>query len=282
MYDIVKLMRLIMRYLIINADDFGMSQEINSGIIQAWKNGLITSASIMPTEPGYPDAIKQYQTLSKGFPIGVHLSLSGGKPSSNLANSSFSNNNQFTINEFNMKIISKIQPHELEIEFEAQIEKVLQDNLNPTHLDNHMFFIYLNPYCFEKVIHLAAKYNLPLRWPFTIGQNDLLADFQKNLNLDPSLVKELLMLYNELKNKYKIKTTNNYFQLPHRGNFEEKKSAFTKIIQNFSNGISELCVHPGFGSENRENELKILNNEQIRQMIQDESIKLCNYRILEN
>jgi len=46
-----------MKELIINADDFGLSSGANRGIIKAWREGILTSASLMVGEKAFPEAV---------------------------------------------------------------------------------------------------------------------------------------------------------------------------------------------------------------------------------
>ena len=39
------------RFLIVNADDFGLSEGVNRGIIEAHERGIVTSASLMVLKP---------------------------------------------------------------------------------------------------------------------------------------------------------------------------------------------------------------------------------------
>jgi len=62
------------RYLIVNADDFGQSQGVNQGIIQAFERGIVTSASLMVRWPAAEMAAKyarEHLTLS----VGLHVDL---------------------------------------------------------------------------------------------------------------------------------------------------------------------------------------------------------------
>ena len=43
-----------MKKLIVNADDFGLHPLINAGIIKGYKEGFITSTSLMPSAPCWP------------------------------------------------------------------------------------------------------------------------------------------------------------------------------------------------------------------------------------
>ena len=44
------------RFLIVNADDFGLSEGVNRGIIEAHERGIVTSASLMVLKPAAASA----------------------------------------------------------------------------------------------------------------------------------------------------------------------------------------------------------------------------------
>lgn len=61
-------------YLVVNADDLGLSQGVNTGIITAHEQGIVTSASLMVRWPAAADAggyCRKYPDLG----IGLHLDL---------------------------------------------------------------------------------------------------------------------------------------------------------------------------------------------------------------
>ncbi len=66
-----------MRYLIVNADDFGYSLGINKGIIEAHLKGIVTSTSVMVDAMGANEAadLKLYPDLSVGLHFVPNLSL---------------------------------------------------------------------------------------------------------------------------------------------------------------------------------------------------------------
>ena len=60
------------RFLVINADDFGMTANVNAAIRKAHREGILTSASLMVAEPGFADAVgiaKQNAALG----VGLHV-----------------------------------------------------------------------------------------------------------------------------------------------------------------------------------------------------------------
>lgn len=147
--------------IIINADDFGFSESINKGIIEAYQEGLISSTTIMINMPYAEDAILKWKE-NKSLGLGLHINLTQGSPISKSAKSLVDENNIF----HNHK---KIENEEIEVTYEdayteikAQIEKLLSYNVKIDHLDNH-HFIHKNPFIRKALIDLALEYKLPIR-----------------------------------------------------------------------------------------------------------------------
>src|SRR5437870_3409016 len=63
------------RYLIVNADDFGMSHGINRGIFQAHENGIVTSASLMVRWPAAAAGAAAAKQEHPRLDLGLHLDL---------------------------------------------------------------------------------------------------------------------------------------------------------------------------------------------------------------
>jgi predicted glycoside hydrolase/deacetylase ChbG (UPF0249 family) len=59
------------RRLIVNADDYGLSEDVNSGILKAHRQGIVTSASLMVRWPAAPHAVEHANDLD----LGLHLDL---------------------------------------------------------------------------------------------------------------------------------------------------------------------------------------------------------------
>ena len=64
--------------VIINADDFGMSESVNEAITEGFNNGIITSTSIMPNMPAFDDAVQKLSCV-QGIGLAVHLNIVEGK-----------------------------------------------------------------------------------------------------------------------------------------------------------------------------------------------------------
>jgi predicted glycoside hydrolase/deacetylase ChbG (UPF0249 family) len=68
------------RNVVVNADDFGMSRQVNEGILRAFEKGLISSATIMANMPAFEEACQLVHHHGLERRIGLHLNLTSGKP----------------------------------------------------------------------------------------------------------------------------------------------------------------------------------------------------------
>lgn len=147
--------------LIINADDFGFSESINNGIIDAYNEGLISSTTIMINMPYAEDAIMKWKE-NDSLGLGLHINLTQGSPISNNVNSLVDERGIFHKH-------GKLENGEVEVSYEdayreikAQIDKLLSYDVKVDHLDYH-HFINLNPSIRKALLNLALEYKLPLR-----------------------------------------------------------------------------------------------------------------------
>src|SRR5688572_9610542 len=132
------------RLLIINADDFGMCHAVNEASLRALKEGLASSCTLMTPCPWALHALKLLQD-SPEIPFGVHLTsvseqpyyrwgpLTCGEEVPTVVDEAGYFYNETRIDEF----LGQINLAELGREYRAQIERVLETGLQPTHLDGH-------------------------------------------------------------------------------------------------------------------------------------------------
>src|SRR5438445_686312 len=149
-----------MKRLIVNADDFGLAESVNRGIIVAHRDGILTSTSLLANGSAFDQAI----ALSRQFPrisVGVHLNISQGKPVSPAARISrlVNERGELHLSPFRlwMRILTrKIALEEIRTEFRAQILKVFDAGLTPTHLDGHLH-VHILPQLSSIVIALTRE-----------------------------------------------------------------------------------------------------------------------------
>jgi predicted glycoside hydrolase/deacetylase ChbG (UPF0249 family) len=142
------------RYLIVNADDFGLSEGVNRGIIRAHEQGILTSASLMVRWPAAGEAA-QYANKRPQLSVGLHLDL---------AEWIFRNDEWVAL----YQVVSAEDPAAVSTEVARQLEAFRRlMGRDPTHLDSHQHS-HRNEPVRTIVSELAQKLSVPLR-SFTPG-----------------------------------------------------------------------------------------------------------------
>ncbi|HLT49729.1 ChbG/HpnK family deacetylase [Aequorivita nionensis] len=244
--------------LIVNADDFGFSEEVNANIEKCHQNGIVTSATILSGGKNFDDAIQ----LAKENPklgIGVHLAIDGpnniGKKYATLLDPQ---TGEFYEDIVAVKKIRKgdFNVEELVSEYSLQIEKVKNEGITITHLDHHHHFHLYFP-ILKAVIEVAKKYKIPYIRPQKI--------LYSSRNPFP---KNIYRLYHQFYLSSRYNTVDGYTSLI--GCDSEQMFSKFQTILNSNKRTIELVVHPL-----KENgEIDFLTNPEIVQKAQNH---LTNY-----
>lgn len=135
------------RRVIVHADDFGLHLAINAGIEAAHRNGLITSASLMPLGAAFEDAVRRCRALPE-LDLGLHFTLVGvpGYPP--------------TLSAFLAAYAAgKLPPQVVADTLRRQMDAVLATGLTLTHLDSHQH-LHALPGLMRVICPIAAEYGL--------------------------------------------------------------------------------------------------------------------------
>lgn len=170
--------------LILNADDFGTSAQVNEAVAQARAQGLLTSASLMITGRSACEAVK-IAKADGALAVGLHLTLSNGRsclPPSNIpllvdAEGRFPDSPALAAMRYYFHGRAATQ---LRREIEAQFEAFRRTELRLDHVDGHQH-LHLHPAVFPIVLELAVGYRAsgiripkePLISSACIDRNDL-------------------------------------------------------------------------------------------------------------
>lgn len=156
-----------MTKIIINADDFGYLPSVNYGIIDAYKNGPVSSTTIMANMPGFNHAVDLAKD-NPGLAIGLHLTISTGQPLTKINQGFLDERGYFKRRSayFNYEEESILVPwmNSLEVyrEWKAQIDRALEAGLNISHLDSHHHIHFHRD--FKPIAKkIAEEYKLDLR-----------------------------------------------------------------------------------------------------------------------
>jgi len=215
--------------IIINADDFGYSSEVNRAIVEALKNGLISSTTMLVNMPGFEEATELSKTKEFKDRIGIHLNLFEGRPLTKEMQKCkiFCDENGI----YHGKKIQFFAPLKVKSgiiynELHAQIEKAINAGIQPTHLDSHAHR-HTNYLIGSMVIKLAKCFNIPS------------IRIHPNLNKRRNrLSKMMVVLYNRRLKRHGIKCSD------FLGNIPEVTSDLPKL-----KGIVELIIHPVYKNQ---------------------------------
>lgn len=150
------------RWLIVNADDFNLTQGVSRGILDAHRFGVVTSTTIMVNLPG----LETSRTLAQTHPrlgMGLHLNLTFGPPvlPPEKVRSLLDDSGRFVRNHDRLREAG--DPSEIRQELTAQVEKFrVTFGRSPSHLDTH-HHIHRYPRILEAVLDLAIGLGVPVR-----------------------------------------------------------------------------------------------------------------------
>jgi predicted glycoside hydrolase/deacetylase ChbG (UPF0249 family) len=268
-----------MKRLIINADDFGYSQDVVRGIIDLHGAAQITSTSCMTNMPAWPQAaayLRQHPELGAG----VHLTFNQGRPllPADQVPALVGRDGRF-LND--AQILRSLRPGttaQLRAELSAQIERFVADvGRTPDHLDNHCAVSYVRPDRFKVTLGLAQAHHLPIRAPFGDDFEELVPMFAEHNHLPAWLVKWQGMRYRGRIDRLGIRRPNTFvqhFSMPgHR-----TPQYLLAVLDGLRDGwISELLVHPGYDGNWREEELRALQDPSVQERLDRPDIELITF-----
>jgi len=241
--------------LIINGDDFGLSEANTLGIIKAYKDGILRSTTMMTNMEHAAFAaglMPKYPKLG----VGLHLTLTMGKPILKTHQTIVDQNGDFRKQSEYYKKSFEIDLEEIKAEYQAQMDRFIElTGKLPTHIDHHhsQCLVEEAPAIF---FELAKKYDLPIRNGYALfgeGYDYQKVDFVRDFYDDNATIE---------------------FFLEDSANL-------------LSYEIVECMAHPGYldndmyhkSSYNlqRMKEMEILCDERVKNWVKENKIELVNF-----
>ena len=289
------------KYLIINADDYGMCHSANLAVADLFQKGGITSATIM-TPCCWAKEAGKWAAEHPEYAVGVHLTFTSEwgnyrwSPIAQGDTSSLRDSEDFMYYESDA-FEKNCDIDQVENEIRAQIERFKSFGVTPSHLDNHMGSLYgIETGRFELLnltLAIAGEYGLPFRFPGTfvpeMFSNDTLA-----VKIDLDMIK---MFYDKV---LAFAKANNgampdflipgEWNGPQNDSYENFKEYIYELYKSFPNGVTETYIHPALESDELKGisgawhrrvwEHKLFSDPQTLQHIKACGIQLINYRDL--
>jgi hopanoid biosynthesis associated protein HpnK len=287
--------------LIVNADDLGWTEGVNRGIVEAHRNGIVTSASLLANGSAFASGVEVARSVP-GLGVGVHLNLSDGPPvaARELVTSLVNDRGEFEGGPENLLLrVARggLALHEVEQEWEAQIEKVRDAGIQPTHLDGHKH-VHMLPGLFEIALRLAKRYGIgairvaheasSLRAALSTGEELHTAAVLKQ-GVQARGLKLLARDARELAERAGISTADYFCGIAQTG--EMTKQGVAQLLRSLPDGTTELMCHPGYADQalrntptrlqgSRQTELQILTDVEIRNLVASQGIRLIDYGLV--
>ena len=215
-----------MKFVIINSDDFGLSDGICKSILELFESNAISNTSLMVAAPNAIKTISKWDGKKLLGRAGVHLQLTAGKP--------LTPRNQipslYDLDSNKFKDPRKgVLPHSLEVEIEWRTQIEIACELLgglPTHIDSH-HGVHRIPEFSEIYRKLAKEYEIPMRGAVSGPFRDIIET--NSLSATVAIVREWTGRMLNLDN------------LIHQVEMVKKNNPNEKVI--------EVISHPGYSDE---------------------------------
>jgi len=270
------------RRLIVNADDFGKSSEINRAVIEAYQRGILTSASLMVNEPGLAEAV-DLAKANPGLGIGLHLTLLCGHaairdgsnsilidPSGAFKRGPVASGWQY--------FFTRGLRQPLRLEIAAQFRKFFDTGLALDHVNGHLH-MHLHPTVFNLLLESPERTRIThmrlTRDP--LGLNLRLASGRWFYRLSRWLIYQCLAQRAEkLLQNCQIRFPDRVFGLLQDSRVN--RDFLRDLLRRLPLGDSELYSHPSL--TDFKHEFEALVDPVVKQLIRQENIELIQYKDL--
>jgi len=289
------------RYLIINADDFGMCRAQNAATMELLLRGAVTSATIMAPCPHAAEAVA-FAARHPAFSVGVHLTTTSEwsdyrwGPIAEHVPSLTDTGGMFFHGCGDFACHAKLD--EVERELTAQIEWLMQRGLSPSHFDNHMGSLYgIGSGDFRLLflaISLASRYRVPFRFPAKFCPA-MLSNGMLDIHLPEQAVRSALAAFSAEAESKGVLTPDYLLPGDWEGeqdrSYENYREYLFELYRSFDHGVTETYVHPAAECDElkaitpawhrRVWEYRLLRDPATADFIRSLGIRLIGYRELE-
>jgi predicted glycoside hydrolase/deacetylase ChbG (UPF0249 family) len=268
------------RHLIVNADDFGLTEGVSRGIIRAHRQGIVTSTTFMTN---FPWAVELAPMLEEApnLGVGIHLNLTTGAPvlDPEQVPSLVNSQGQFAKSLFHL--LASANMEEVRREWSAQIEKGIRLlGRLPTHLDTHRY-VHGHPAFAALMVDLARTYRIPAVRCLYPGPDLSLSDLFRRWNPARLLIERYLHRSAALIGHSGLACP----QATMAGDFD--LGGLLRKLERVTEGVTELVTHPGevddrlrtlsSMQEHREVELAALTAPETRRKVEQLGICLVSF-----
>ena len=270
------------RRLIVNADDFGRSSSINSAVIRAHREGILTTASLMVNGEAFDEAVRLAMDHPK-LGVGLHLTLVMGRATlppgeiPGLVNDRGEFSDDPVATGFRYFSNPALQP-QLQREIAAQFAKFRQTGLPLDHVNGHLN-LHLHPSVFSLLRENAAEWGIRhlrlTRDPFWL--NARLARGAWFYRISHAIIFALLCARaSPALRRLGVHHTGRVFGLLQNARVDEE--FMLRLIEVLPAGDSELYSHPSL--DEFKPEFDALISSRVKSLVAGQGIELIRYQDL--
>jgi chitin disaccharide deacetylase len=276
-----------LKRLIVNADDFGLSPEVNTGIIRAHRDGIIRSASLMVAESAAPAAAELARD-NPGLDVGLHAVVCRGHSmlGSPRLGAAVRASGDFTDNPTAAGLryyFDRSMRAAMTDELRAQVERHLKLVGCLNHIDGHLNF-HVHPLFADILVALAVEYKVPcIRLPRERVTTTLRLrrDNATRKLVEAVIFRTLSRRTHRLMLEHGLASTDALFGLHQSGHLDE--DYVVGVIDRLSDGTTELYFHPAADiggvppAPEAQREVEILTSTRVRDAIARNHVELITF-----
>jgi hopanoid biosynthesis associated protein HpnK len=276
-----------LKRLIVNADDFGGSPEVNAGIMRAHRDGILRTASLMVAEPA-AHAAGDLARDNPALDVGLHAVVCRGRSllGAPRLGDAVRASGEFTDSPVAAGMryyFDRSMRAAMTDELRAQVERHLELVGYLNHIDGHLNF-HVHPLFADILVDLAVEYKVPcIRLPRepVMTTLRLRRDHATRKLVEAVIFRALSRRTLRLMTQRGLVSTDSLFGLHQSGHLDE--DYIVGVLDRIRDGVTELYFHPAadIGSmppaPQAQREVEILTSPRVRDAIARNSIELITF-----
>lgn len=229
--------------MVITADDFGLSPQVDAGILEAYRRGAVRGTALLVNFPDVKESIARLSG-APGLEVGVHLNLTAGPPvltSQNVRSLVKADGNFHDFTTFFGRVaLGRINWDEVFGEWEAQMNLGISLGCQFTFLTSHQH-VHMVPAAARVIAKLAHKFGVGAVRLSGFRLRDMLRPLRlKALALAPFVPSVRSTFIQE-----GVFCNDSIFEIP-PGKPDAALLQLCGIIKRLGDGVHELVCHPGY------------------------------------
>jgi len=239
------------KYVIINADDFGLNKDVNEGVMRAFMTGAVSNTTLMVKRAALREALN-FARENRNLSVGLHLDLD------DILACVQGDEERFSSDRISKLLASPERLRRLDSEIEEQIRLFKNGGIPLTHIDGH-HHLHAHPLIFPLIVKVMIRHNIRT---VRIAKIYDLVKYPPIIWPPPfySRMKALLL-------KNSIRVTDHFTS---GIDFHE--------LKRIRDGVTEIMIHPGVRESWRQKDLETVSSGKWRAEMKTNAVKLISFR----